>query len=244
MKKTAILALLLFLGFNAYKATAQTVWTGPRIRFEKENGADWKLPENQDRITDNVWITRGDKKSIFNIKVETSDSGGASEGPEPTYTEWAYGKASDYASLIFKPFGSLVGQGNFSNLGRARDMVLHLITDDIYIDLKFTKWEVGSQGNEVTPSGGFAYERSTDPLERPDFERRAKGVVYPNPSSGLLYVSGLIQREKYRIFDITGLQIAQGLVSKNECIDVKNLETGSYFLKFEQGRTILFVKGG
>lgn len=239
MKKTAILAFLLFWALIKYKATAQILWTGPLTTFTKEDGADWTLPENQDRITDNVWITRGHTKSIFNIKVEASDSKGASKGPEPTDTEWAYGQASNYASLTFQPFGSLVGEGNFADLKSTPNMVLHLITDDIYIDLKFIEWQSGIK----TSTGGFAYERSTDPLERPDFGRRAKGVVYPNPSSGLLCVSELIQREKYCIFDITGHQIAQGLVSKNECIDVKKLETGSYFLNFEQGRTILFVKG-
>ena len=35
------------------------------ITFEKENYADWTLAENQDRITDNVWITRKNNQSIF-----------------------------------------------------------------------------------------------------------------------------------------------------------------------------------
>jgi hypothetical protein len=49
-------------------ASAAEIWTGPRIDFSKEAGADWTLPENQDRITDNVWLTRQDTKPLYNIK--------------------------------------------------------------------------------------------------------------------------------------------------------------------------------
>jgi len=37
-------------------------------------------------------------------------------------------------------------------------MVVHLISDDIYIDIKITSWEAGSNSG-----GGFSYERSTNP---------------------------------------------------------------------------------
>ena len=42
----------------AGSAGAQTDWTGREITFTKPDGADWQLPENQERITDNVWTTR------------------------------------------------------------------------------------------------------------------------------------------------------------------------------------------
>ena len=40
---------------------------GDTVTFTKADSADWTLPENQDRITDNVWITRKHNQSIFNI---------------------------------------------------------------------------------------------------------------------------------------------------------------------------------
>ena len=61
MKKTYAL-LLALLAFNAY---SQTFWTGPKITFTKADDADWTLEENQDRITDNVWITRGFERKYF-----------------------------------------------------------------------------------------------------------------------------------------------------------------------------------
>ena len=36
-----------------------TIWTGSTITFSKAAGADITDAANQDRITDNVWITRG-----------------------------------------------------------------------------------------------------------------------------------------------------------------------------------------
>jgi hypothetical protein len=34
-----------------------------------------------------------------------------------------------------------------------KDLVMHLIDDDIYLNIKFTSWSVGKKG-------GFSYERS------------------------------------------------------------------------------------
>ena len=47
---------------------------GDTLTFERENvlGLDISLVENQDRITDLVWITRASSQGIFNIKTENS----------------------------------------------------------------------------------------------------------------------------------------------------------------------------
>ncbi len=74
----------------AGSAGAGTVWTGPEIAFTKPDGANWTLPENQDRITDNIWITRQNFGGIYNIAVERFYVGFS-----PADTEWAYGDAED-----------------------------------------------------------------------------------------------------------------------------------------------------
>ena len=48
--------------------TAQTIWTGPDVTFAKAANADWALEANQDRITNDVWITRQDRGPIYNFK--------------------------------------------------------------------------------------------------------------------------------------------------------------------------------
>jgi hypothetical protein len=44
---------------SAAESSEGTVWSGERITFTKADGADPTAPENQDGITENVWITRG-----------------------------------------------------------------------------------------------------------------------------------------------------------------------------------------
>ena len=42
----------------ASESRGAIVWDGPPVTFTKASFADWTLPENQDRITSNVWLTR------------------------------------------------------------------------------------------------------------------------------------------------------------------------------------------
>lgn len=123
------------------------IWEGADITFTKEEGSDPTTAANQDRITDNVWITRGnDGGQIFNIKQEDDST----KSTSPTDTEWARGTTADVASLSFADFRTTITPKEVVG----ENLVVHLITDDIYIDIKFSSW---SQGK----TGGFAYTRST-----------------------------------------------------------------------------------
>ena len=134
---------------------APIIWDGAKITFTKNDFADWTLADNQDRITDNVWITRQDRRGIFNIKTEM----GYTNDFSPADTEWATGSAVDYASLNFNSWEDWHGKNPLSVLDV--DAVVHLITDDIYIDIKFISWMQSAQG------GGFSYERSKEPKPDP-----------------------------------------------------------------------------
>ena len=126
-----------------------TLWIGENTTFTKADGANPESASNQDRLTDNVWITRGNGGGqIYNAVVEAASDKTAS----PQDTEWAQGSIEDYESLNFQPFRAAVGDPK-DVVGKR--LVLHLITDDIYLSVRFTSW---SQGR----AGGFAYERSTD----------------------------------------------------------------------------------
>jgi len=108
---------------------------------------------NQDRMTSNVWITRGAIQGIFNAAVESSFAHFSS----PAGTEWANGTLANYASLTYHDWNSWAKGVNVnppSTVGV--DAVVHLISDDIYVGIKFTFWG-GS-------TGLFAYQRTTPPL--------------------------------------------------------------------------------
>src|SRR5205823_11701777 len=69
----------------------------------------------------------------------------------PQNTEWAYGSLASYNTLTYQNWESWNGSNPPSML--LQNAVLHLISDDIYMSIKFTAWG----GN----AGGFAYQRST-----------------------------------------------------------------------------------
>lgn len=124
------------------------IWTGADLTFDKANNANPGEEANQDRLTDNVWITRGNNGGqIYNAKTE----GSASKNNSPAGTEWAEGSIDDIANLNFRPFRAAVGSPK-SVVGR--DLVLHLIEDDVYLKVRFTDWS-------SSKAGGFSYVRST-----------------------------------------------------------------------------------
>ena len=151
----------------AATSSASTIWNGPAISFTKVALADPNLAENQDRITDKVWLTRGNTQGIYNAKTEA-----VFDKPpiilnsiSPAGTEWAFGTTDDIESLSFDTWIRTVGQSPPSSVGQP--MVLHLVEDDIFLDLTFTAW-----GTSRGAGGSFSYRRST--------------AVIPEPSSLLL----------------------------------------------------------
>jgi hypothetical protein len=66
--------------------------------------------------------------------------------------------------------------------------------------------------------------------------------LYPNPSIDFVKIKGLIKNENYTIYNLQGTDIINGNISENEGIYIKNLTSGLYFLKFENGNTLKFIK--
>jgi hypothetical protein len=156
------------------------VWNGRSITFTKPDFVDWTLPANQDRLTNDVWLTRGDTRPLFNIVVEEF----ASPVTSPFDTEWAFGPtqpgnpglitASNFANLEFAAFAPALDDVIGLNVVGYGPGVLHLISNDIYLDIRFASW---TRGN----GGGFSYTRST-PGEAP----------IPEPSPAALLMVGVV----------------------------------------------------
>ena len=166
---------------------AQQIWTQDPIDFVRGLSGAPSDPQNQDRITDNVWLTRSDEGAgLFNIApgAETQYFFGVS----PEGTEWAFSgldnnpasiSAEDFASLNFTDWqNALGGMGSLLSNIIDRPGVVHLIEDNIYIDITFTEW--GSQG-----SGNFRYTRASaeDVATSPTPEK------IPFPGIGLIILS-------------------------------------------------------
>lgn len=219
--------LLLTIIITSNLIVAQTTWDGPLMTFTKTDNADPTLEANQDRITSNVWLTRGnDGGQIYNAKTESSSSKSSS----PADTRWAFGTTSNLGSLTFSTFRGTTKPKN----AVGQNMVLNLVSADIYIDIKFTSWSSGKQG-------GFTYERSTDPnLSVEDYDKPVLSV-YPNPGTSFLRVDGLNAAEPYRLYSILGVEIQSGTVSIDQEIDIDALQTGMYMLQIAN-TALPFVK--
>lgn len=166
---TMAVALGLVAAMSTAAGAAPTVWTWADgwMTFTKPDGADWILPENQDRLTGNVWLTRADIRGLFNINLEQAFDEVAWQSP--LGTEWAFFglngnpwdpvemSAANYANLIFDTFAGALELAVGDNIVGIPG-VLHLIPDDIYIDIEFLDWTSGLQ---APLTGGFSYQRAT-----------------------------------------------------------------------------------
>ncbi|MEM9886713.1 MAG: T9SS type A sorting domain-containing protein [Bacteroidota bacterium] len=238
--------LFLFCSFLfAQSSTAQTIWDGPKMTFTKAGNADWTLEENQDRITEDIWITRRDRWSIFNIaegEITSKPSCGANPG-QPFGTRWAWGSTADGIENLM--FDNFLG-ADFANCkpGEAammdRTAVLHLVEDDIYIDIKFLDWSSQSGGALVS------YERSSDPtLSSVSLTRNASIQLFPNPAQNRIQIIGLENErpQEYIIYSTAGSIMDRAVFKANESIDIEALPEGMYYVQIGVDYQILkFVK--
>jgi glucose/arabinose dehydrogenase len=166
--------LLQFFCLVEVQATP-TIWSGPRVSFSKLDSADPTLAANQDRITPKVWITRADSAGLYNAKTESFFTHFFS----PSDTEWANGTTASYSTLTYADWNTwakVTNGGPPNTVGT--DAVVHLISEDIYIDIKFTSFS----------STVFSYERSTagaSPNVAPvvSITSPTNGASFSNPAS-------------------------------------------------------------
>lgn len=160
----SLLSLPVALNLARDGHAAPTVWSGPTMTFVKSGAdtADTTDPLNQDRMTDSVWLTRGAVEGMFNIAPGHEDNYVRHTSPDDTL--WAtsvipanVGKtiaASNWQQLLFTNWAPAYGGPGSQLAGNitTRNAVVHLLTDDIYLDLTYTLF---------TSGGEYSYIRST-----------------------------------------------------------------------------------
>jgi hypothetical protein len=151
---------------------AATIWNGPLITYTQPS-PDPTLAANQDRLTPNVWLTRESTAGLFNAVTESVYT----KPESPDDTEWAVGNLADATTLTYSTWEGAGGGRPVQNLP-GQQLVLHLITDDIYLSIKFTN--LGGHG-----AGGFSYIRSTPG----DAANNPPAVTVTNPASGAVFAS-------------------------------------------------------
>ena len=160
--------LCLALALGPLTVRAASVWTGPLMTYTQP-GTDPAQAANQDRLTPNVWLTRAGTAGLFNAKTETAYIKPSS----PADTEWAVGALADYATLAYGTWQAAGGGHPVLDLVGV-PLVLHLISDNVYLSVTFTSFH--------PPGGNFAYTRSTPaPANAPP------GVTLINPPDNSSY---------------------------------------------------------
>lgn len=223
--------LLIIAPFLCY---SQTVWDGATTTFSKTSEKDYTNAQHQDRITDDVWLTRNEIKggALINYKLETEYDRGSS----PLGTLWALGSTSD-TNLSFDNFrdfdGSSGGGGSGSNSPPMNQALVLKITngttsesDDIHIDIIFTYWGSGK-------SGAFTYTRSTNPNLNVEGVQSKHIFVYPNPTTGLVRTNQDFI-EQIRVYDLTGKQLIR---SEDSSVDLSTFKNGVYLLQLYRSDT-------
>jgi hypothetical protein len=67
-------------------------------------------------------------------------------------------------------------------------------------------------------------------------------LLFPNPSTNFIQISGLTKNEDYKVYNTLGTELNIGTISNSNQINIQNLTNGLYFLKLESGSTIKFIK--
>ena len=171
-----LLGLCLAAAFWPQNARGTTLWTGPTTSFVNNPGSDPGQPANQDRLTADVWITRGGIQGLYNAATES----GFTHFLSPQNTTWSDGALADYASLTYVDWDTWAKAQHGGPPGTVGvSAVVHLLAEDIYLSVVFTSWG-GS-------SGGFSYLRSTPaPANQPPsvaLTSPANGAVFTAPAS-------------------------------------------------------------
>ena len=202
---------------------SQTVWDGATITFSKPNNADYTSAQHQDRITDDVWLTRTNSGgALINYNQESSYVRGTS----PVGTLWALGSTSD-TNLSFDNFRDF--DGIIKNKPPLNTQVVLKLTkgtttesDDIHIDVTFTSWQSGESNG-----GGFTYTRSSNPNLSIEGVQSKDIFVYPNPTSGVVQANQDIIT-KIHVYDLTGKQLMK---TNTSSVDLGSVNNGMYLIR-------------
>lgn len=79
-------------------------------------------------------------------------------------------------------------------------------------------------------------------LSTDDLSYQQEMLLSPNPSIDYIQLFGLTETVNYRIYNVFGTEVINGTISDNEKIDTQDITNGLYFVKFDNGNSVKFIK--
>ena len=232
-----IVILLIFLAPLTASAQDFTIWSGPDTTITKANFADFTQADNQDRITANVWLTRGADDGLFNIAKEDSEGSNS-----PTGTKWALGTTEQLGSgeLEFTTLKTAANNKMKDVPGEA--FVLYLEEEDVYIDVTFISWTSGKSSG-----GGFSYKRSTNQtgtqvegIEIPNAFVLKQNYPNPfNPTTQIEFSLPVATEVQLTVYNMLGAKVVDVVSGRMEAgshsvtFSASGLPSGHYFYRLE-----------
>ena len=196
MKKLLLLLLLPVLGYGQYT-------------FTKNANTDPSLKENQDRISDKVWLTRGNQYGIYNAYDQTSARNQPTSG-----IELALGNFEELSQLNFETISEWGKKFKVNWLNK--NLVLKLTETNEYYSFVMTSWE---------NRGGFSYTRSSTALSIKDYSNAL--TIYPNPTTSILILEGDLEYD-IEVYDLLGNKV---LETQGNSVNMEHLSTATYIVK-------------
>ena len=95
--------------------------------------------------------------------------------------------------------------------------------------------------DECNPAGLFSGDGTSTIMSVQDVKTEEINIS-PIPSSNIITIKGLKNREHYTIYNLFGQFIQEGILGSSEKIDINNYSNGLYILKLNSGSTIKFIK--
>jgi hypothetical protein len=209
-----------------------TFWTGSTITFTHASFSSTmdKLTTNHvgaDAVN-NVWLTRGSSKPLYNAAAEGAWNGSTS----PLNTMWAAasGPLTSAASLSYGTFDSVVGHPQDSPVQSiGKTFYVKIVSDNIYLSVKIDSWG-------ASDGGGFSYDRSTpamvvSPTPTISITNPAGGAVFAAPANVSIGANAAVSSGSVTNVQFFTNNISFGsLQSAPFTLSASNLVAGAYAL--------------
>ena len=183
-----------------------------QITFTKSANTNASLPENQDRISETVWLTRGTRYGIYNAYDQTSIKNQPTSG-----IKLALGSTESLSTLNFETISQWGKKFNgLDGIWLNENLVLYLTETNEYYNFTMTSWE---------NNGSFSYTRSSTALSIIDYSNTT--IIYPNPTTSILIIEG---NKEYQIevYDMVGNKI---MTLTGNSINMEHLSSATYIVK-------------
>ena len=186
------------------------------VRYDSWTNTAWEEDYNTNYILD----SNGNRTSAANSYL------GVLEGKE----DFTYDAAAQMSSFGH-PFKDKTG-------------VDYVFQDFPYVNkilnTLFYSYDISTSSYDLQSRISYNYQAPLV-LDRTSFE--IKNIkLYPNPANTTFELSGLTQAEKVSIYNVLGTKVFEGTIDTNQKVDVQNLTNGLYFLNFENGSSLKFIK--